>query len=226
MLTLRLDSLAAVNWLSGNEQALSALPVPQEHLSFGGCFTSALAHTFNFSSFRTGFVTLTKYELQMGVKIWNNLPCLQGSWSGSTRNCVSYQGWFVYSFHPWHENGRWFNWYIVQDGVVSLALGFFAQNSSFPHACSRACQGVGIAGSFAVCSCLFWDPESELTKRALYVPLQSLDKAGSSTELEDQSSATSLGQCLTVLDASGWVSTAGSPRISVLDSPSSRECAV
>lgn len=71
MLTLRLDSLAAVNWLSGNGQALAALPFPQERLSFGGCFTAALAHTFNFSSFRTAFISVTKYELQMGVKILN-----------------------------------------------------------------------------------------------------------------------------------------------------------
>lgn len=76
MLTLRLDSLAAVNWLSGNGQALAALPFPQERLSFGGCFTAALAHTFNFSSFRTAFISLTKYELQMGVKILNtHLVC-------------------------------------------------------------------------------------------------------------------------------------------------------
>lgn len=130
-----------MNWLSRNGQALALLPFPQEHLSFGSCFTSALGHTYNFSSFRTSFVT---------DKIWTTneyenikyLPCLKERWSRSTWKCVSWQGWFMYSFHPWHENGTCINWLIVQDGVVSLALGFCAQNSPLSCACSRACQGV------------------------------------------------------------------------------------
>lgn len=159
---------------------------------------------------------LTKYELQTGVKISNtSLVCRKDG--VEIHESVSYQGWFVYNFHPWHENGRWINRLIVQDGVVSLALGFF------PSLCWQ--QSLSSSWS-AVCCFLFWDPRSGLMERAPYDSLiepwqgWQLHRAGGSMfshlswAMPDSSGA------------SGWVSTAGSPRISVLNSPSSGECAL
>lgn len=61
--------------MSGNGQALAVLPFPQEHLSFGSCFTSALGNTFNFSSSEL-VLSLTKYELEKSMKILNtSLVC-------------------------------------------------------------------------------------------------------------------------------------------------------
>lgn len=127
-------------------------------IPFERCFTSASAHTFNFSSFRASFVTDKVWATNRCENI-KYLPCLQERWSRNVWKCASYQRWFVYSFHPWHAIGRLINGLIVQDGVVSLALGFF------PSLCLQ--QSLSSSWN-VVCCCLFWDPRSGLIERAPY----------------------------------------------------------